>query len=74
LVIGIAIILFSRGTASKVTLSLAAFIMGFTGIFRIIFHPKHVPSELYSSKSRMVGDILVTILAWSLALYNLFNG
>jgi hypothetical protein len=73
LVIGIAIILFSRGTASKVTISLAIFIMGFTGILRIVFRPKHVPSALYSSKSKIIGNILVTVFAWSLALYNLFS-
>jgi hypothetical protein len=73
LFIGLAIILLSRGTASKVTLSLAVFIMGFTGILRIVFRPKHVPSALYSSKSKMIGNILVTVFAWSLALYNLFS-
>jgi hypothetical protein len=73
LAIGLAIILLSRGTASKITISLAIFIMGFTGILRIVLRPKHVPSAVYSSKSKMIGNILITVFAWSLALYILFS-
>jgi hypothetical protein len=74
LLIGIIILVLSRGTPSKVVTSLAVFIMGFTGILRIVLRPQHPSFRRYSSKRGTIGDILVTVFAWGLALYNLFAG
>jgi hypothetical protein len=73
IIIGIAIILIFRDSKSGITTSLGLFVMGFTGILRIVLRPKHISSEIYSSKSKVLGNALVTLFAWSLAVYGLFG-
>jgi hypothetical protein len=73
-IIIVVILLFSRGAPSKATTTLIAFIFGFTGILRIVLRPKHPAFQLYAPKSGMIGDILLTVLAWGVALYNLLTG
>jgi hypothetical protein len=70
IIIGIAIILLFR---NSIATSLGLFVMGFTGIFRIVLRPKHISPELYFTKSKMIGNVLITLFAWSLAVYGLFN-
>ena len=74
LIIGVAILILNRDAQSYIITSIALFIMGITGILRVVLRPKHVLLELKHSKGKMIGNILVTVFAWSLALYNLFNG
>ena len=69
----IGVIILSRSTHSDIARSLALFVMGFTGILKIVLRPKQISSELYSSKSKTIGGILIALFAWSLALYGLFN-
>ena len=74
LIIGVAILILNRDAQSYIITSIALFIIGVTGILRVVLRPKHVLLELKHSKGKMIGNILVTVFAWSLALYNLFNG
>ena len=73
IIIGFAIILLFRSSIPKVATSLGLFIMGFTGILRIVLRSKHISSELYSSKSKIVSNVFITLFAWGLAVYGLFN-
>ncbi len=74
IIIGLAIILLFRSSIPEIAPSLGLFVMGFTGILRIILRPKYISSELYSSKSKIVGNVFITLFAWGLAVYGLFNG
>jgi hypothetical protein len=71
LIIGLAIIVFSNDYRSDIMTSVGLFVMGFYGVLRITLRPKHVPAELYVSKGKIIGNIFVTVFAWSLALYSL---
>ena len=73
IIIGLAIILLFRSSIPETAPSLGLFIMGFTGILRIILRSKYISSELYSSKSKIAGNVFITLFAWSLAVYGLFN-
>ena len=73
IIIGLAIILLFRSSIPEIAPSLGLFVMGFTGILRIILRPKYISSELYSSKSKIVGNVFITLFAWGLAVYGLFN-
>ncbi len=73
IIIGFAIILVFRSSVPKIALSLGFFIMGFTGILRIVLRPKYVSLELSSPKSKLISNIIITVFAWGLAVYGLFN-
>ncbi len=73
LIIGFTILLLSRNAHSNVVESIAFFVMGFTGIVKIVIRSKQVSSELDSSKTKMISNILVALFAWSLALHVLLD-
>ena len=71
LIVGLAITVFSNDSKSDIMTSVGLFVMGFYGVLRITLRPRHVPVELYVSKGKIIGNIFVTMFAWSLALYSL---
>ncbi len=73
IIIGFAIILVFKSSMPKIALSLGLFVMGFTGILRIVLRPKYVSLELSSPKSKLISNIFITVFAWGLAVYGLFN-
>ena len=73
IIIGFAIILVFRSSMPQIAPSLGLFVMGFTGILRIVLRPKYVSLELSSPKSKLISNIFITVFAWGLAVYGLFN-
>ena len=73
IIIGVGVLFLLKDSRSSIVTSLTFFIFGFTGILRIVLPSKEVVSGLYSSKSKLISGVLITIFAWGIALYALTN-
>lgn len=71
--IGIGTILISIYLKSNTTQSLGFFIIGFTGILRMILHSRYIPSEYYLSTKMTISNVLLTLFAWGFSIYSLFS-
>jgi hypothetical protein len=72
LLVGLALILFSKGANAKIAISMGLFIVGFEGILNYLVHQQKPLSSIYS-RSRLVADILSVLVLWSMALYVLLK-